>query len=141
MSSIESYSNLVNQYSILAIIIYMYLCIYITMDRDRANGVYDLLRKAGYSRNKAKIIALLEQVKGARLDSITKLLGINASRANQTLNYLLSQGFVQRMERKDTPGAGRSYHVYRLKTPIEEIIRAGRNRIRVYVTDDYDIDF
>lgn len=111
------------------------------MDRDRANAVYDMLRNSGYSRNKAKILALLEQVKGARLESIVKLLGINSSRANQTLNYLLSQGFVQRMERKDRPGVGRSYHVYRLKAPIEEIVRAGKNSVKVYVSDDYDIEY
>ncbi len=111
------------------------------MDTERANSIYDLLRNAGYSRNKAKILALLEQVKGARLQSITRLLGINASRANQTLNYLLSLGFVQRMERKDHPGVGRSYHVYRLKEPIEEIIRAGRSKLRVSITDDYDIEY
>ena len=74
------------------------------MDRERANSVYDMLRNAGYSRNKAKILALLEQVKGSRLETMVKLLGINSSRANQTLNFLLSQGFVQRMEKKDTPG-------------------------------------
>ncbi|AKA47979.1 hypothetical protein IX51_01480 [uncultured archaeon] len=111
------------------------------MDRDRANEVYDLLRNAGYSRNKAKILALLEQVKGARLESMVKLLGINSSRANQTLNFLLSQGFVQRMEKKDTPGVGRSYHIYRLRVPIQEVIRAGKNKIKVYISDDFDIDY
>lgn len=111
------------------------------MDRERANAVYDMLRNSGYSRNKAKIMALLEQVKGARLDTIVKLLGINSSRANQTLNFLLSQGFVQRMERKDTPGVGRSHHIYRLKIPIEEIARAGRNSVKVYISDEYDIEY
>lgn len=111
------------------------------MDRDRANMVYDLLRNAGYSRNKAKIMALLEQVKAAKLENITTLLGINASRANQTLNYLLSQGFIQRMERKDTPGVGRSHHVYRLKVPIDEIVRTGRNKVKVYISEDYDFEY
>ncbi len=111
------------------------------MDRERANSVYDMLRNAGYSRNKAKILALLEQVKGSRLETMVKLLGINSSRANQTLNFLLSQGFVQRMEKKDTPGVGRSYHVYRLKVPIEEVVRAGKNKIKVYISEDYDFDY
>ena len=111
------------------------------MDRERANSVYDMLRNAGYSRNKAKILALLEQVKGSSLETMVKLLGINSSRANQTLNYLLSQGFVQRMEKKDTPGVGRSYHVYRLKVPIEEVVRAGKNKVKVYISEDYDFDY
>ncbi len=111
------------------------------MDTERANGIYDLLRNAGYSRNKAKILALLEQVKGARLQSISRLLGISSSRASQTLNYLLSQGFVQRMEKKEGRGAGRSQHIYRLREPIEEIVRVGRNRVKVSITDEYDIEY
>lgn len=108
------------------------------MDRERANSVYDLLRKTGLSRNKAKILAMLEQVDSARVDQISRLLGINSSRANQTLNYLLSQGFVQRMERKESAGAGRSHHIYRLKMPIEDIVRGSAGRVEVRIADDYE---
>lgn len=110
------------------------------MDIERANAIYDQLRAAGYSKNRAKILAFLEQTDVATMSDITLLLGISSSRANATLKYLISEGLVQRMERKETRTVGRSFHVYRLKMPINDIVLRMQNRLTVYITDDYKIE-
>lgn len=110
------------------------------MDVERANAIYDRLREAGYSKNKAKILAFLEQVEFSNMSEITLLLGISNSRANSTLKYLISEGLVQRMEKKESRSVGRSFHVYRLKVPIDDAILQLKNRLVVYISDDYDIE-
>lgn len=110
------------------------------MDPERANRIYDMLRDAGFSRNKAKILALLEQVESMSTDRIATLLGISMSRASDALNFLLSEGIVQRMERKEGQGVGRSKHIYRLRIPIEEVEFSNKNRVKVIISDDFKID-
>ena len=110
------------------------------MDPERANRIYDMLRNAGFSRNKAKILALLEQVESMSIDRIARLLGISMSRASNSLNYLLSEGIVQRMERKDGPGVGRSKHIYSLRSRMQGGDLSNINGVKVVISDDFRID-
>ena len=75
----------------------MAMSILLSVNPERANSVYDMLRKVGFSRNRAKILALLEQKTDIDLADVTGLLGISNSRASEGLKFLLREGYIQRM--------------------------------------------
>ncbi|MEM0158939.1 MAG: winged helix-turn-helix transcriptional regulator [Thermoplasmataceae archaeon] len=110
------------------------------LNPERAEEVYDELRKERFSRNQAKILALLEQTGGIGLPEITRILGITTSRAISALNVLLSRGYVLRMEVKQNPGRGRTSFLYRLRMPILDVIIDSRTRVEVVYSDEFIID-
>ncbi|HLH86636.1 MAG TPA: MarR family transcriptional regulator [Thermoplasmataceae archaeon] len=110
------------------------------LNPERANEVYDELRKERFSRNQAKILALLEQSGSIGIADISRILGITSSRALSALNTLMSRGYVMRMEVKQTPGRGRTSFLYRIRMPILDIIIDSRTRVEVVYSDEFMID-
>ncbi|GGM67189.1 hypothetical protein GCM10007108_01570 [Thermogymnomonas acidicola] len=92
------------------------------MDVGRANTVYEMLRRANYTKNQAKILALLEQVNSASMAEIVGLLGITQSRATSAVHGLMRLAVVQRMAVKARPGRGRTTFVYRLTATIDDLL-------------------
>lgn len=110
------------------------------MNPDRVLQAYDSLRKAGFSKNRAKILALLEQKPDLSLADITLTLGISNSRASEGLKYLLREGYLQRMEVKYIIGKGRTKHIYRLKMSLDEVIADVKSRVAVIISFENNID-
>lgn len=101
--------------------------------------VYEHLREAGFSKNRSKILALLEQKPDLSLADITLTLGISNSRASEGLKFLLREGYIHRMEVKYIIGKGRTKHIYRLRMKIEDIIADAKSRIAVIISYDNPI--
>lgn len=110
------------------------------MNQERANLVYENLRKVGFSKNRAKILALLEQKPDLSLADITLTLGISNSRASEGLKYLLKEGYLQRMEVKYIVGRGRTKHIYRLRMKIDGIIEDVKRRVAVIITYENNVE-
>jgi predicted transcriptional regulator len=91
------------------------------MDREKADHVFDMLRKLGMSKNPSKIIALLDQVEYCDAAQISYLLGMVSNRVNSTLKQLMSEGFVQRMEIRNLANSRKYKYVYRLRVKLPEI--------------------
>lgn len=113
--------------------------IFFKLNPDRASLVYDNLRKVGFSKNRAKILALLEQKPDLSMADITLALGISNSRASEGLKFLLREGYLQRMEVKYIIGRGRTKHIYRLKMRIDEIISDVKTRVAVIISFENNI--
>ncbi len=118
----------------------MTMSILLSVNPERANSVYDMLRKVGFSRNRAKILALLEQKTDVDLADVTGLLGISNSRASEGLKFLLREGYIQRMEVKYLMGKGRTKHIYRLRMPITDVIADAKSKVAVIISFDSKID-
>lgn len=110
------------------------------MNQDRAESVYENLRKVGFSKNRAKMLALLEQKPDLSMADITLSLGISNSRASEGLKFLLREGYLQRMEVKYIIGRGRTKHIYRLRMGIEEIISDVKTRVAVIISFDNNVE-
>ncbi len=110
------------------------------MNYDRSVQVYEKLRNVGFSKNRAKILALLEQKPDLSLADITLTLGISNSRASEGLKYLIKEGYLQRMEVKYIIGKGRTKHIYRLKMKIEDIIADVKSRVAVIISFENNIE-
>ncbi len=110
------------------------------MNYERSVQVYERLRKAGFSKNRAKILALLEQKPDLSLADITLTLGISNSRASEGLKFLMKEGYLQRMEVKYIIGKGRTKHIYRLKRKIDDIIADVKSRVAVIISYDNYIE-
>lgn len=110
------------------------------MNYERSVQVYEKLRSAGFSKNRAKILALLEQKPDLSLADITLTLGISNSRASEGLKYLMREGYLQRMEVKYIIGKGRTKHIYRLKMKIEDIIADVKSRVAVIISFENNIE-
>ncbi len=114
--------------------------IFFILNQKRAVLVYENLRKAGFSKNRAKILALLEQKPDLSMADITLTLGISNSRASEGLKFLLREGYLQRMEVKYIIGRGRTKHIYRLKMKIDDIIADAKSRVAVIISYENNID-
>ena len=114
--------------------------IFFKVNQQRATLVYKNLRKVGFSKNRAKILALLEQKPDLSMADITLTLGINNSRASEGLKFLLREGYLQRMEVKYIVGRGRTKHIYRLKMRIDDIIADVKRRVAVIISYENNID-
>lgn len=114
--------------------------IFFEVNQERATLVYENLRKVGFSKNRAKILALLEQKPDLSMADITLTLGISNSRASEGLKFLLREGFLQRMEVKYIVGRGRTKHIYRLKMKIDDIISDVKSRVAVIISYENNID-
>ena len=110
------------------------------MNYDRSVQVYEKLRKAGFSKNRAKVLALLEQKPDLSLADITLTLGVSNSRASEELKYLMKEGYLQRMEVKYIIGKGRTKHIYRLKMKIDDIISDIKSRVAVIISFENNIE-
>ena len=110
------------------------------MNYNRSVQVYEKLRKVGFSKNRAKILALLEQKPDLSLADITLTLGISNSRASEGLKFLLREGYLQRMEVKYIVGKGRTKHIYRLKMKIDDIIADVKSRVAVIISFENNIE-
>lgn len=113
--------------------------IFFKLNPERAALVYENLRKVGFSKNRAKILALLEQKPDLSMADITLTLGISNSRASEGLKFLLREGYLQRMEVKYIIGRGRTKHIYRLKMRIDEIISDVKSRVAVIISFENNI--
>ncbi|MCL4342023.1 MAG: hypothetical protein M1431_08030 [Candidatus Thermoplasmatota archaeon] len=110
------------------------------MDRVRADQVYGMLRDAKFTRNQAKILALLDQVPDVGITEITIYLGMSSSRASDSLKSLVRDGYLMSMDVKYVMGKGRSRKIYRLRMPVNEIAEDFRSRVAIMISFNNMID-
>ncbi|MCL4479896.1 MAG: hypothetical protein M1113_00175 [Candidatus Thermoplasmatota archaeon] len=108
------------------------------MDREKADSVFDMLRKLGMSKNPSKIIALLDQIEYCDAAQISYLLGMVSNRVNSTLKQLMAEGFVQRMEVRNILTSKKYKYVYRLKIKLPEIVRRLEVMNRSVIINNFD---
>ncbi len=99
-----------------------------------------MLRDAKFTRNQAKILALLDQVSDIGLTEITLYLGISSSRASESLKSLVRDGYLVSMDVKYVIGKGRSRKIYRLRMPVSEIAEDYRSRVAVIISFDHIVE-
>ena len=120
--------------------LYNFMPIINLVDQSRADIVFGKLRDAKFTKNQAKILAMLDQVPEVGLSEITVYLGMTSSRASDSLRALLQSGYISSMEVKYVIGRGRTRKIYRLRMPVEDIISDSRRRVAVLITYDSTVD-
>jgi len=116
------------------------MLIFLQLDSARADQVYGMLRDAKFTRNQAKILAMLDQISDVGLTEITLYLGMSSSRASESLKSLVRDGYLISMDVKYVIGKGRSRKIYRLRMPVNEIAEDYRSRIAVMISFDHMIE-
>ena len=108
------------------------------MDREKADRVFDMLRKLGMNKNPSKIIALLDQVEYCDAAQISYFLGMVANRVNSTLKHLMAEGFVQRMEVRNILNSKKYKYVYRLRIKVPDIMKKLEIMNRSVIINNFD---
>lgn len=108
------------------------------MDREKADRAFDLLRKLGMSKNPSKIIAFLDQVEYSDAAQISYLLGMVSNRVSATLQFLMAEGIVQRMEIRNLLTSKKYKYVYRLKMKFPEIINKLETTNKSVIIDNFN---